>query len=212
LATFYLVRHGTTAWVDQQFLHGITDIPLNENGIQQARQAAKALYGIQASYLFSSPLQRAMQTAEIIGKAIELTPIPTHGLIEINFGWMEGKKILDDVHNEFPKFVYMINHQWLNFIRLISGDSRKAFQRRVEQEWQRIQEECRNENAVIVAHSGVLDVILTKCFGEPQQNDRPYYSLHPCSITEIFQDEQGNMHLIRLDDHTHLKEWYPNGH
>ena len=91
MTTYYLVRHGTTAWVDQQRLHGITDIPLNDNGLRQAQCTAEAMRDIQAVHLFSSPLARAMQTAQAIGEKVQLTPSARRpGLIEINFGWMEG--------------------------------------------------------------------------------------------------------------------------
>lgn len=210
MTTYYLVRHGTTAWVDQQLLHGITDIPLNENGLQQAQRTSVAMQGIQADHLFSSPLSRTLQTAETIGKTVRLAPVTRQGLIEINFGWMEGKVIHDDVQADKPKYIYMLNHYWLNFIRFISGDSRNKFYKRVRTEWHQLQDDTHGQNTIIVAHSGVLDVILTECFGLPKDSRLPYYFLHPCSITEISIDEQGKPQLIQLNNHAHLQEWYPD--
>jgi broad specificity phosphatase PhoE len=210
LTTYYLVRHGTTAWVDQNLLHGITDIPLNDNGLRQAQCTAEAMKDIQAVNLFSSPLSRAMQTAEMIGKAVQLEPSASQDLIEINFGWMEGKVINDDLNAHKPKYVYLFEHHRMNLIRFFSGDSKRNFHKRVQAEWRRILKGTRGQDSIIVAHSGVLDVILTDCFGLPKDSLLPYYSLHPCSITTINVDEQGSPHLVRLNEHAHLKEWYPN--
>ncbi|HUV15914.1 MAG TPA: histidine phosphatase family protein, partial [Pelolinea sp.] len=77
-----LVRHGTTEWVDKHVLHGITDIPLNENGLRQARETARALKSIKASHMYTSPLSRCLQTAEIIGEQADLKPVMLDGLKE----------------------------------------------------------------------------------------------------------------------------------
>ena len=209
MATYYLVRHGTTAWVDEDRLHGITDVPLNDNGIRQAQNAAEALRGVKARYLISSPLQRALQTAQAIEKTTGLTATPIQGLTEINFGWMEGKKIPDDLKKNHAPIIYMVNHRWLDFIRTISGDSRKKFRERAEGTFEEIRQQYGNENAIVVAHSGILDVILTRYFGDPNQGN--YYALYPGSITEIEINESGTARLVRFNDHAHLKEWYPDG-
>lgn len=65
MAISYFIRHGTTDWVDQQILHGITDIPLNRLGLQQAKKTAQVMKDIQARHLFIRPLLQAMKTAEI---------------------------------------------------------------------------------------------------------------------------------------------------
>jgi broad specificity phosphatase PhoE len=210
LTTYYLVRHGTTAWVDKQLLHGVTDVPLNENGLQQAQRTAEAMQDLHAEHLFSSPLSRAIKTADIIGEKVNLKPVPRQALGEINFGWMEGKLIDDDLRADKPRYVYLWNHHWLNFIRFISGDSKRSFHKRVVKEWQRILDDTREQDSIIVAHSGVLDVILTACFGLPKGSLLPYYGLHPCSITTIDVDEQGKPNLTKLNEHAHLKEWYPD--
>ena len=209
MTTYYLVRHGTTAWVDQQRLHGITDIPLNDNGLRQAQCTAEAMRDIQAVHLFSSPLARAMQTAQAIGEKVHLTPSPRPGLTEINFGWMEGRTIEDDLNAHKPKIVYLFEHHRLNFIRFLSGDSKRNFTKRVIREWHGILDETRSEDSIIVAHSGVLDVILVECFGPPQNSLLPYYSIHPGSITTIEVDESSNPRLIEMDNYAHLQEWYP---
>lgn len=212
MATYYLIRHGTTAWVDRQLLHGVTDIPLNDNGLRQAAKTAEALKGLRVQHLLSSPLSRAMQTAELIGQAVGLTPEPRAGLIEINFGWMEGKQIHDDTMGDHSILQEKIDHYWLSFIRLVSGESLNRFRKRVINEWNAIRDSLPDEDAIIVCHSGVLTAILEYCFGNAYRGSKPYYITHPCSITEIKTVDNRCYQLVRLNDHSHLKEWYPDEH
>ncbi len=212
MATYYLIRHGTTAWVDQQLLHGVTDIPLNDNGLRQAAKTAEALKGIRVSRLLSSPLTRAMQTAGIIGQAVGLSPQPVEGLKEIDFGWMEGKKIRDDTIEDYPVWLERLDHYWMCFIRLTSGESQSRFRKRIEREWKLIRESLPDEDAIIVCHSGVLTVILELSIGHTYRGNKSYYITYPCSITEIKADSSGRYQLVRLNDHAHLSEWYPDAH
>lgn len=62
----FLVRHGETDWNKDKILMGQADIPLNENGIKQAKNIAEKLSNIEFDVCFTSPLSRAKETAEII--------------------------------------------------------------------------------------------------------------------------------------------------
>ena len=86
----FLVRHGETEWNRQRRLQGRTDIPLNDTGLAEARRAARALQDVSFDRIFTSPLQRARKTAEIIrgSREIPITEEPT--LIEVSFGVGEG--------------------------------------------------------------------------------------------------------------------------
>ena len=64
--TVYLVRHGETAWNEEGRCQGVTDIPLTDKGLRQARAVAKALEREPICRLLTSPLQRARDTAALI--------------------------------------------------------------------------------------------------------------------------------------------------
>jgi len=63
---FYFMRHGETDWNRSNRIMGQTDIPLNEKGIRQAHDAKEILMTMEFANIYSSPLQRARQTAEIL--------------------------------------------------------------------------------------------------------------------------------------------------
>lgn len=62
----YLLRHGETEWNVQHRVQGALDSPLTENGIQQAKNAAKRLAKVEFDAAFTSPSPRAYRTAQII--------------------------------------------------------------------------------------------------------------------------------------------------
>ncbi len=91
LTTFALVRHGQTDWNAQRRLQGSTDIPLNDVGRGQARDAVAVLSGYEWDVIVSSPLSRAAETAELIAAGLGLS-VDRHmpELAERRFGPAEG--------------------------------------------------------------------------------------------------------------------------
>jgi probable phosphoglycerate mutase len=89
--TFALVRHGQTDWNAERRLQGSTDIPLNDVGRGQARDAIAALSGYEWDAIVSSPLSRAAETADLIAAGLGLRVarrVPE--LAERSFGAAEG--------------------------------------------------------------------------------------------------------------------------
>ena len=85
-----LLRHGQTDWNIDLRLQGSTDIPLNETGKEQARQAALALNPEDWDLIIASPLSRARDTAEIIAQELSMNVVIVPALIERSFGAAEG--------------------------------------------------------------------------------------------------------------------------
>ena len=74
----YFVRHGETEWNVKKKIQGKTDIPLNENGIRQAKELACQLVeeDISVKHVYHSPQLRAAETARIAAEALHATCIP----------------------------------------------------------------------------------------------------------------------------------------
>jgi broad specificity phosphatase PhoE len=91
--SFLCLRHGVTDWNRQGRFQGRTDIPLNDEGISQAQSAARRLQSVPFDRIVSSPLIRAVKTAEIIA-TISGKPVTIDAdLIECDFGSFEGRSI-----------------------------------------------------------------------------------------------------------------------
>jgi uncharacterized phosphatase len=91
LTTFALIRHGQTDWNAQRRLQGATDIPLNDVGRDQAREAVDVLSAFEWDAIVSSPLSRAAETANVIAAGLGLN-VTRHipSLAERSFGQAEG--------------------------------------------------------------------------------------------------------------------------
>ncbi len=89
----YLVRHGETDWNQAGLLQGQTDIALNAQGLEQAREAAERLKEVPFEIAFCSPLIRAKRTAETIIGDRKITLTADERLRELNFGPWEGVDI-----------------------------------------------------------------------------------------------------------------------
>jgi broad specificity phosphatase PhoE len=88
---FYFVRHGQTDWNKENKVMGQIDIPLNATGLEQAQVAAKNIAQLEISHIVSSPLQRAMQTSEIIATAINRPITVIDELTQNALGVLEGR-------------------------------------------------------------------------------------------------------------------------
>lgn len=86
-----LFRHGQTDWNIDFLLQGVTDIPMNATGIEQVRNAARALDKDDWDIIFTSPLGRARETAAIIAEQLGFDEVLENDLlIERSFGEAEG--------------------------------------------------------------------------------------------------------------------------
>ena len=99
LPTLFLVRHGDTAWTDSHRHTGRTDLPLNERGVEHARQLGEWLRKFSFVRVFTSPLQRAARTCELagFGAVAEVEP----DLVEWDYGRLEGM-VTSDILKDRP--------------------------------------------------------------------------------------------------------------
>lgn len=89
-----LIRHGENDYSKKGRLAGrLPDVHLNERGQKQAEELGQALAEVPLKAIYSSPLERAMETAEPIAKARKLSIIQEPGLLESNVGKWQGQSI-----------------------------------------------------------------------------------------------------------------------
>ena len=96
-----LARHGETTWNRDRRFQGQLDVPLNDRGREQARALGAAARGSGFASLWSSPLSRARETAEIVGAAIGLEPRLDDRLKESDVGDWQGRS-KEDIAREDP--------------------------------------------------------------------------------------------------------------
>lgn len=169
----FLIRHGQTDWNKQGIIQGSTDIELNETGMKQAEETRKSLEGISFDCIFSSPLKRAQQTAEIIRQDDDLPLLCDDRLGERNFGKYEGTSVNQ---LNFTDFWDLGNTFSTN-----EEETAKAFFDRVHHFIDDILK-LDYENVLIVAHGGVSLPFYSYFDTLEKQQDYLKYMLKNCEV------------------------------
>lgn len=106
----YIIRHGETPWNKLRKLQGRSDIELNDEGRRLARITSKALGDVDFTHIFTSPLKRAKETAQIIRGDRDIEIVDEPRIQEISFGIYEGLSCLKDNYEiPDPKFDYFFS-------------------------------------------------------------------------------------------------------
>jgi broad specificity phosphatase PhoE len=162
MTVFTLVRHGQTDWNVARRYQGQQDIPLNAEGLRQARNLAVLLRDERFDAIYSSDLQRAMQTALILQEGRRGEVIADARLREISFGEWEGT-CLDDMHATFPtRFALSQNDPAVPLAP--GGESVFAVAQRTKEFAQEVSQQFPNGNVLVVTHGLALATLV--CFAE----------------------------------------------
>ncbi len=183
MKTLYIVRHGETDWNKMGKYQGITDVPLNENGLNQAKACGEALKDITFDRILSSDLSRALVTAETI-RGDRTTPITIDKrLRELNFGDWEAM-LFSDIEARWPG---LIDEMYLrpHLVKVPNGESFKDLQDRA---WAGLEEflnkNDEEETLLIACHGGTIRTLLCK--------------LLDISISHCWNFSQGNTAINRI--------------
>lgn len=162
-ATLILVRHGETVGESSIRYHGRTDVALSELGRAQMRAAAGALRSFSFDHLFSSPLRRAHEGAQIIGGNRSIHCLEEFR--EIDFGWFEGLTV-EEISSRYPQeFARWRSERLLAQYAYPGGERREDFRARIERGVERMlgawDPGRYGGNALLVAHRGVIRALVS---------------------------------------------------
>lgn len=158
--SFYFLRHGETDWNKQQRIQGYTDIPLNDNGRQQAEAAIPFLSSLKIDRLIVSPLSRAHETATIVNAVLGKPIIIDEGLKERNFGILEGKEINEMQAIRQAMIDQGLPHEENGYPCPPEAEPYSVFKDRTVQALARHLDTHEGENLLFVAHGGIYRVLL----------------------------------------------------
>ncbi len=166
----YFVRHGQTEWNKIGKMQGQIDIELNDEGKAQAQLVKQKLNGVKFDVVFSSPLKRAQETAQII---CDNKLVIDNRLIERYNGELEGKfKHEIDVYPDFND---------PNETRF-GIETLDSFKSRIISFLDDIIKNYKNKNVLVVTHAGVC--LYVRCYfeGEPNGPLYKHYKLENCEV------------------------------
>ena len=201
MAELYLIRHGETEPSDDLVFHGQGDAPLSAKGRLEAERLRDALRNVGLLCVYTSPLARARDTADIISTEGSLSCHTDNAFIDMDFGDWTG--LADkEVAERFPDAHASWNHR-PGDARIPNGESLEDVRQRVLPRFREIARTFAGARVAIVTHAVVLRVLLCSVRGLgldtfcSQQVDAG--SVTVCAI------EGGVVRITRENSTDHLK-------
>jgi alpha-ribazole phosphatase len=158
-----LVRHAEADAAMRGRCYGRLDVGLSSEGRRQARELGAALRDTPFAAVYSSPLARALDTAAAIAAPHELESVAADGLREIDFGELEGLRY-EEIEVERPELF----REWTEApgsVRFPGGEALADLRARVRPAVAAIRERHEGEAVALVAHGGVIRVVLADALG-----------------------------------------------
>lgn len=201
MATIVLVRHGENDWVKKQRLAGwIANVHLNENGRQQAEQAARRLADLPIKAIYSSPVDRCMETAESIAGLHRLEIVALADLGEVRYGDWEGKKIKKLARK---KLWHVVQH-FPSRVRFPNGEALREVQFRAIQVLEALSLRHADEVIAVVSHADLIKLVLAHYLGVHIDLFQRI-AIAPASVSVLALPANGAVQVLRINDDGPLK-------
>jgi broad specificity phosphatase PhoE len=165
MTQFWLARHGETDWNLEGRFQGQADPPLNVRGLVQAQQIADQLMDAGIQVIFCSDLQRALLTAQIIGKKLGLIPQVDNCLREIRLGVWEGM-LVEQIKSEYTD-IWQRRQLDPVHVRPPGGENLFELAERVWAAARQIAEKHPYRTVLLVSHGVSLACLICKVRGLP---------------------------------------------
>ena len=200
MSRLLLVRHGDTELNSAERYWGHSDVKLSASGFRQAEKLRRRLAAEKIDAIYSSDLSRASVIAETIASEHRLEVITCAELREINFGKLEGLTFAE-ISQLYPEVAKLWTGR-ISSLKFPGGEGLDEFDKRVGKFMNRLEKHSPEETILIVAHAGVLRVLLCRLLGIELKHRRQFrLDLASLSILETYP--QGAI-LSLLNDVSHL--------
>lgn len=188
-----LVRHGETDYVGRRLSGWTRGVHLNERGREQAEVLADALGGLPLRAIYSSPLERAIETAAPLARRVHRPIVRTRDMIEVNYGDYTGRTFASLRPLSFWKDV----HRQPSRVRFPGGESFLEVQERVARALLAMCEAHPRQMVAAFAHGDVIRLGLAHSLGIPLDLYQRL-TVAPASISAI-EFEPGGTRLITVN-------------
>ncbi len=208
MTEIYLIRHGVTDNNINGVFQGLTDAELNEQGLKQAECLGERFRNVAVDKIYSSPLKRAVQTAQGANLHKQLPIIPCKGVIEVNGGDMEGKTmeenmrlyadVIDNMRNAPSKF------------KAPNGESMLEVYDRVSKAMTELARENDGKTIVVVSHGCAIRTFMHYVTGKPA-DQMGKGSVQNASLSKFLYDSEKDVFsAVYCDDISHIPEELKN--
>lgn len=203
MLTIILVRHAETAGNEELRAQGCrSDLVLSPWGRQQAERVGQALRGEQLAAIYSSPLARALETAQAIARHHNLEVNVESDLREVDYGEVDGLPLEELKHNHAECW-----NDWTSgecAVRMPGGESLHDVQARAWKAWERIATRHPEGAVVVVGHVFTNLTLICRALGLPPSYFRKMRQ-GLAAINRLRNDPLG-WRLLSLNDRCHLED------
>lgn len=180
MTTFLLIRHGNTDLVGKALAGRQQAVSINETGKRQAHQLIERLRTVTISAIYSSPLDRAVQTAGPLSEALRLPIIHREALAEIDFGAWTGRTL--EALREDPEWKRF--NSFRSGTGALNGESILDLQRRMVTELEYLRLQHPTGTVALFSHGELIRSVLIYFAGIPIDLSLRV-EISPASITAI---------------------------
>lgn len=204
----YLTRHGETEWNLIKKMHGHKNANLTQKGIEEAKRLGESLEDIEFDIIYTSPIQRAVDTSTYIRGNKDTEIIPQESLKELNFGVWEGM-FEKDCSEKYPEQFSNLWYKPEIFEPVEGGERLQDLMKRIEIWFNENIKNAEYENVLIVTHGVVNRAFYTVLKNNPIERfwEKPYILNTALTIIELNNDK---IEFILEADTSHLKELAKN--
>ena len=200
MTTILLARHGETDWNREGRFQGHADPPLNETGRAQAAALARELAGVALAAVYSSPLRRALETAEVVAAEHGLEPVAVDALREVDVGSWAGQS-RDEIRTRDPQGYA----RWLDGESgWEGGETYDELHARSVAAVTRLVLRHPGETILAVTHGGVVRAIAAHAAGLERHDRRRIIGAANCSLTVVQTGVDDRLSLVSFNDIGHL--------
>ena len=184
MTNFFLIRHAACKGVGHTLWGRTPGICLNEKGETQAQRLAERFQNIKLDAIYSSPLERALQTATAIARPMNLEVKQSAAANEINFGEWSGKTF-EELHND-ERWRQFNSHRSLTMVP--GGESFREVQNRIVKEIEELALHHGKAQVAIVSHADVIRAAVA------------HFAATPIDMIERFEISPGSVSVLALNN------------
>ena len=201
MTRFILIRHGQTGWNKQERFRGWVDIDLDETGRRQAQAAARRVSPWGVSAIYSSPLKRALATAQALADIAGLGVNAIDGITDMHFGVWQGMSIAE-VKDSYPDQF----DQWCNrpdALEIPDGETLEDVRIRSVAAIEELATSHEGQTIAVFTHRVVCKVLLCHLLG--LDNSHFWQIEQDTTAINVFELEQGKPTVHLINDTCHLR-------
>jgi len=200
----YLIRHGATPLTAEDKFSGSENVHLSDEGRHQVEQLAERLKDDQIDAIYSSPLDRTLETANIIANPHSMTPITQDGLREISHGHWEGLQ-RKEVEEKYPDEYAAWEADPFTFAPK-GGESGISVLARALPVIREVVVNHTDRNVLVVSHKATIRIIISSLLGFDVRGYRDRLDQAPACLNILDFKDTVRARLMLFNDVSHYAD------